>query len=113
MADAHSAGKPGESGRVEDVPDHAVGLALEEATFGATGDDAAGVLAAMLEKREALADLRSGIDRRVVEEESEDAAHCDPGSGLRAAGGAWSTHWLLLWGPRAVAWGGCGGARAA
>ena len=70
MADAHSAGEPGESGRVEDVPDHAVGLALEEATFGATGDDAAGVLAAMLEKREALADLSGRIDGRVVEEEA-------------------------------------------
>ena len=70
MADAHSADEPGDGCGVKDVPDHSVCLALVEAALGPAGDDAAGILAAMLEKREAFADLRSRIDRRVVEEEA-------------------------------------------
>ena len=80
MANTHSADEPGERGSVKDIPNHPVGLALVETALVAAGDDAARVLSAMLEKREALADLRSSIDRRVVEEETEDTAHCcDPG----------------------------------
>ena len=70
MADAHSADEPGDGCGVKDVPDHPVCLALVEAALGATGDDAAGVLAAVLEEGEALADLSGRIDGRVVEEEA-------------------------------------------
>lgn len=70
MANTHSAGEPGDSSGVKDVPNHPVRLALVEASLRAAGDDAAGILAAMLEKSEAFADLRSCIDRRVVQEEA-------------------------------------------
>ncbi len=70
MANTHSAGESGNSGGVKDVPNHPVGLALVEASLRAAGDDSAGILSAMLEKSEAFADLRSCIDRRVVQEEA-------------------------------------------
>lgn len=70
MAHTHSADQRGDSGRVKDISDHAVRLALIETAFGPTCDDAAGILAAMLEKRESLADLRSCVDGRVVEEQT-------------------------------------------
>ena len=70
VADAHSADEPGDGCGVKDVPDHAVCLALVEAALGAAGDDAAGVLAAVLEEGEAFADLSGRIDGRVVEEEA-------------------------------------------
>ena len=70
MAYTHTADEPGERGGVKDIPDHPVGLALVEAALVAAGDDAAGVLAAVLEEGEALADLSGGIDGRVVEEEA-------------------------------------------
>lgn len=46
MADSHGSNQLGKTLLVEDVADHAVGLALEEASTGTAGDNAAGILAA-------------------------------------------------------------------
>ena len=75
MTDAHPADEPGEGRGVKDVPDHAICFALEEASLRTACDDAAGILTAVLEEGETLADLRSSIDGGVVEKETEDAAH--------------------------------------
>ena len=57
MANTHASDKPGQRGRVKDVPDHAVRLALVQAALVTACDDAASVLAAMLEQAESFADL--------------------------------------------------------
>ena len=66
MTDAHATDEPREGVGVKHIPDHAIGLALEEAALGAAGDDAARILTTMLKEGKTFADLRSGIDRRVV-----------------------------------------------
>ena len=66
MSNTHSTLQLRDRVRVEYIANHAIRLALEEATLGAAGHDAARVLTAMLKEGEAFADLRSGIDRRVV-----------------------------------------------
>ncbi|KAJ2988730.1 hypothetical protein NUW54_g9018 [Trametes sanguinea] len=70
MAYTHPANQPGDRGGVEDISDHSIGLALVEASFRPAGDDAARILAAVLEKGETFADLRSSIDRGVVQEKA-------------------------------------------
>lgn len=70
VTNAHPAEESGESVGIEDIADHAVGFTLVEATLGATGDDAAGILAAVLEEREAFADLLRDLDRRIMGEQA-------------------------------------------
>ena len=63
VADAHAAEQPGQGGCVKDIPDHAVRLALVEAALMAAGDDAARVLAAVLQERKEREDLVRGRGR--------------------------------------------------
>ena len=49
----------------------------------------------MLEKREAFADLGSGVDRRIMEEQAEDSTHCrGKRRQIKVAQGRLFTHWL-------------------
>lgn len=66
----HSANQPRQRTRIKDVADHAIGLALEEATFGTAGDDTTGILASVLEQREAFANLLRNIHRWIMGEEA-------------------------------------------
>ena len=75
MAHTHASDQPRERVCVKDIANHAIGLALEEATLGTTGNDTAGILAAVLEERKTLADLVRDVDRGVMGEQAEDATH--------------------------------------
>lgn len=44
MSNTHGSNELAKTLGVENIPDHAVGLALEEPALGAAGDDSAGVL---------------------------------------------------------------------
>lgn len=70
MSDPHAAGERGQSIGVKDIPDHAIRLALVEASLRPASDDTTRILASMLEKREALANLCCCIDARIVQEEA-------------------------------------------
>lgn len=72
---------------VKDVSDHSVGLALIETSLGPASDDTACILTAVLEEREAFADLWRCLLSRVVEDETADAAHCVDRSYPRASRG--------------------------
>lgn len=87
MSDAHPAIQGGESMGVKDVSDHSVGLALIETSLGPASDDTACILTAVLEEREAFADLWRCLLSRVVEDETADAAHCVDRSYPRASRG--------------------------
>lgn len=75
MTHTHASDQPRERVCIKDVADHAIGLALEETTLGTASDNTAGILAAMLEERKALANLVSDVDRGVMGEQAEDATH--------------------------------------
>jgi hypothetical protein len=81
MTDAHPANQSRNSGRIKDVPDHAVRLALVKAALGPASDDTAGILASMLEEGEPLADVGGGIHLGIMKEEPKYATHC--GGGIR------------------------------
>jgi hypothetical protein len=75
MTHAHPSNQGADGVRIEDVADHAVCLALVEATLGTAGDDPARILAAVLEKCEPFADVGRSMDTRVGEQEPKHAAH--------------------------------------
>ena len=70
MSDTHSADQSGDGCGVKDISDHPVSLALVESPLRTAGDDAACVLAAMLEEGEAFADLLSCVEGGIVVEEA-------------------------------------------
>lgn len=85
VPDAHPAVQGGQCLSVEDVSDHAVGLALIEASLGPASDDTTRILTAMLEERETFTDLRRRLLSRVMEDETANAAHWVHRSYLRTS----------------------------
>lgn len=70
MPDAHAANEARDRVGVEYIADHAVRFALVEAALGPASDDTARILAAVLEERQALADLGRSVHAGVVEEQT-------------------------------------------
>ena len=75
VPDAHASDKPGQRGRIKDIPNHAVCLALVETPLGPASDDTTGILTSVLEKGETLAYLAGDVDCRIMQEYTADAAH--------------------------------------
>lgn len=75
MTNAHGTNERAQALLVKHIPDHAVGLALVQASLCPARYDPAGILAAVLQQAESFAYLGSDLAVLVVEEETEDAAH--------------------------------------
>lgn len=75
MTDTHATSKPGDTGIIKDIADHAISFALKETAFCTAGDDTTSILATMLQQREALTYLGSHIQARIVKVHTKNAAH--------------------------------------
>jgi hypothetical protein len=62
---------------IEDISDHPIGFALVQTALWTTGDDTTCILAAMLQQGKALTDLSGRIDSRIVQQQTQYAAHCN------------------------------------
>ena len=70
MSYTHSSNQPGQRVCVEDISDHAIGFALEEATFGTAGNDTASILATVLQQGQAFANLLRDVHRWIMREQT-------------------------------------------